>query len=80
MQTGDFPSSWQCLQQTWRHEGVRGLFAGISSPMVSSIIFSAILFGSYENFKEFYSTVRAVGFGALYGRGARAEVNLHTLL
>ena len=58
MQTGNFASSWTCLQWTVRNEGVRGLFAGISSPMVSSIALSAVLFGSYENFRELFSHVR----------------------
>ena len=62
MQTSDFPTSWTCLRWTLQHEGPRGLFAGISSPMVSSVIFSAVLFGSYENFKELFSQVRPALF------------------
>ena len=69
MQTSNFPTSMSCLRWTLKHEGARGLFAGISSPMVSSIIFSAILFGSYENFKELFSQVRRASAHRVSGRG-----------
>ncbi|KJE89647.1 carnitine/acylcarnitine carrier protein [Capsaspora owczarzaki ATCC 30864] len=47
-----FKGPYDCLQQTIRKEGVRALFKGMSSPLVASIVFNSILFGTFEEFKS----------------------------
>ncbi|KDO34468.1 hypothetical protein SPRG_00532 [Saprolegnia parasitica CBS 223.65] len=36
-----------CARHTWRHEGVRGFFKGLTSPLFGSLWTSAIVFGAY---------------------------------
>ncbi|ODQ78583.1 hypothetical protein BABINDRAFT_162788 [Babjeviella inositovora NRRL Y-12698] len=42
LQTHKFPSAWECGKQTVRHEGVRGLFRGITAPLISVSITKTI--------------------------------------
>jgi len=69
MQTGDFTSPTACARHTFRQEGLRGFFSGISSPLASSVVFSSVLFGSFEAFKELFSHTTADGRQQLSATG-----------
>lgn len=44
-----------CFRTTVSQEGVRGLFRGMSSPLVGSLVFNSLLFGCFEEFKKLLS-------------------------
>ena len=47
MQAGEVVSLKQCFLRTFRADGFRGFFSGISSPLTSIPIVNAIVFGAY---------------------------------
>jgi len=46
-QTARFNGPIDCLTQTWRNEGIRGLYRGLPAPIVGATVENAILFLSY---------------------------------
>ncbi|KAK2707674.1 solute carrier family 25 member 45-like [Artemia franciscana] len=42
-------SSWQCLVKTFKYEGVRGFFKGMTFPIISNGVFNSIFFGVYAS-------------------------------
>ncbi|KIY70872.1 mitochondrial carrier [Cylindrobasidium torrendii FP15055 ss-10] len=51
-----FSGPLDCLQQTWRKEGIRGLYRGLPAPIVGAMAENASLFLSY---REFQNLIRA---------------------
>ncbi|KAJ3575122.1 hypothetical protein NP233_g1303 [Leucocoprinus birnbaumii] len=47
-----FKGPWHCLNQTWSEEGVRGLYRGLSVPLVGSMAQTAGLFLAYASFQH----------------------------
>ncbi|KAL1916982.1 uncharacterized protein VTP21DRAFT_5179 [Calcarisporiella thermophila] len=43
-----FQGPWQCLAQTFKNEGMRGLYQGLTSPVIGSMIENAFLFFAYN--------------------------------
>lgn len=41
-----------CLVDTWKSKGIRGLYKGISSPLIGSMAENALLFWAYNIFKK----------------------------
>lgn len=59
-----FPTTWSCIQYTYRNEGIiNGFFQGISSPLIGAVIESATLFMTYDQCSNFLSN--NTNFGAL---------------
>lgn len=62
---GHFVSPLQSLKKTVRNEGVRGLFKGLSSPLVGNVPIQAMLFGGFGffmkllNFNQYHSSTAA---------------------
>ncbi|OQR87168.1 Mitochondrial Carrier (MC) Family [Thraustotheca clavata] len=42
-----YKGPWDCTRHTWQHEGFRGFFKGLASPLFGSLWTSAIVFGTY---------------------------------
>jgi ornithine carrier protein len=47
-----FKGPIDCLKQTWKHEGFRGLYRGLPAPVAGSMVESAALFLSYSYFQN----------------------------
>ncbi|KAF4616303.1 hypothetical protein D9613_008445 [Agrocybe pediades] len=47
-----FNGPMDCLMQTWREEGVRGLYRGLPAPIVGSMAETATLFVTYTAFQD----------------------------
>mmetsp|Transcript_6226 Transcript_6226/g.8258 ORF Transcript_6226/g.8258 Transcript_6226/m.8258 type:complete len:293 (+) Transcript_6226:101-979(+) len=45
LQSGGYGTTSECVKLTMKHEGVRGFYKGVSSPLVGSCILNAALFG-----------------------------------
>ena len=54
LQTGQFHGTIDCISKTIKAEGFLGLYKGMSSPLLASTLFTAIMFGSFETFKNFF--------------------------
>ncbi|RHZ33911.1 hypothetical protein DYB37_002870 [Aphanomyces astaci] len=54
-----YTSPWHCARHTVQHEGVRGLFKGLASPLVGSVPINALVFGVHG------STLRALDSAAM---------------
>lgn len=44
-----YTGTWQCMKHTMYKEGFRGLFKGMSSPLLGTALWNAVVFGSYGN-------------------------------
>jgi len=44
-----YTGTWQCISHTVRTEGGRGLFKGMSSPLLGTALWNAVGFGVYGN-------------------------------
>ncbi|KAH6906150.1 mitochondrial carrier domain-containing protein [Coprinopsis sp. MPI-PUGE-AT-0042] len=51
--TARFSGPIDCLTQTWKYEGVRGLYRGLPAPIVAAMAENASLFLCYDRFKNF---------------------------
>ncbi|EAU81419.2 L-ornithine transporter [Coprinopsis cinerea okayama7 len=47
-----FKGPMDCLMQTWKDEGARGLYRGMSAPLAGSMAVTAALFLSYASFQN----------------------------
>ncbi|KAF5383309.1 hypothetical protein D9615_005005 [Tricholomella constricta] len=47
-----FKGPIDCLKQTWREEGFRGLYRGLPAPIVGSMAETAVLFVAYSGFQD----------------------------
>ncbi|KAJ7695458.1 mitochondrial carrier [Mycena rosella] len=47
-----FKGPVDCLKQTWKHEGFRGLYRGLPAPIAGSMVETAALFLSYSYFQN----------------------------
>ncbi|GLB39150.1 putative mitochondrial carrier (TC 2.A.29) family protein [Lyophyllum shimeji] len=47
-----FKGPVDCLKQTWREEGPRGLYRGLTAPIVGSMAETAALFVAYSGFQD----------------------------
>ncbi|KIK02847.1 hypothetical protein K443DRAFT_131714 [Laccaria amethystina LaAM-08-1] len=52
-----FDGPLDCLMQTWRDEGVRGLYRGLPAPIVGSMAETAAIFLSYSAFQNLIRSV-----------------------
>ncbi|OQR85430.1 Mitochondrial Carrier (MC) Family [Achlya hypogyna] len=48
-----YSGPYDCTLHTWKHEGVRGFFKGLASPLFGSLWTSAIVFGAYGSALRF---------------------------
>lgn len=82
MQTGGFATSSACVRATLRQEGFFGFYKGMSSPLVATVAFQALLFGSFETFCRWFSgadgRVSAPGFIAASCMSALVETSAYT--
>ncbi|KII91204.1 hypothetical protein PLICRDRAFT_51379 [Plicaturopsis crispa FD-325 SS-3] len=55
-----FTGPWDCLVQTWRDEGIRGLYRGLPMPLVGAMAETAALFLAYSEIQDLlrYATGR----------------------
>ncbi|KDQ60261.1 hypothetical protein JAAARDRAFT_174306 [Jaapia argillacea MUCL 33604] len=53
-----FSGPIDCLEQTWRKEGVRGLYRGLPAPIVGAMAENASLFLSYRELQNLIRTFR----------------------
>ena len=51
---GFYAGTLDCVSKTWRHEGLRGFYAGMSSPMLGQMLFRA------TSFMTFHSTLQTL--------------------
>lgn len=51
-----FKGPWHCLNQTWTEEGLRGLYRGLSVPLIGSMAQTAGLFLAYSSFQHAIQT------------------------
>ncbi|KAJ7755377.1 mitochondrial carrier [Mycena maculata] len=51
-----FKGPMDCLRQTWKHEGFRGLYRGLPAPVAGSMVETAALFLSYSYFQNLIRT------------------------
>ena len=42
-----YRGAWDCLQKTVKHEGIRGLYKGMASPLAAQGFYKAVMFGSF---------------------------------
>lgn len=56
-----FNGPWHCLIQTWKNEGVRGLYRGLPAPIVGAMAETATLFLSYSYFQNLIRSVSDTG-------------------
>ncbi|KAF9445023.1 hypothetical protein P691DRAFT_762860 [Macrolepiota fuliginosa MF-IS2] len=68
--TPSFNGPLDCLNQTWREEGLRGLYRGVSVPIIGSMVQTAGLFLAYSSFQNiiqnyYHGSVRYEGFKKL---------------
>jgi len=54
MQTHEYKNTMDCLRQTMKGEGFLALYKGMSSPLIASTLFTSIMFGSYESFRQYF--------------------------
>ena len=47
-----YTGAWDCLKTTVREKGARGLYTGLSSPLLGSCAENAVLFAAYGKFKK----------------------------
>ncbi|KAG5654580.1 hypothetical protein H0H81_000105 [Sphagnurus paluster] len=47
-----FNGPMDCLKQTWRDEGMRGLYRGIPAPLIGNMAETAALFVAYSGFQD----------------------------
>ncbi|KZS97284.1 mitochondrial carrier [Sistotremastrum niveocremeum HHB9708] len=47
-----FSGPLDCLQQTWKNEGIRGLYRGLPAPIVGAMAENAIIFFAYSEFQN----------------------------
>ncbi|KAI9279330.1 mitochondrial carrier domain-containing protein [Sporodiniella umbellata] len=47
-----FSGPWDCFKNTIKHDGLKGLFTGLSSPLVGSMIENAALFVGYRQIQR----------------------------
>jgi hypothetical protein len=50
--TPKYAGAWDCLQTTVKEKGFRGLYTGMSSPLLGSCAENAVLFTAYGSFKR----------------------------
>eukprot|EP00128_Syssomonas_multiformis_P014277 Colp12_sorted_trinity150504_noHs@10216 len=50
-----FKGPFDCLRRTIAEEGVFALYKGVSSPLISSVVFNSILFGAFEEYKKAFT-------------------------
>jgi len=48
-----YKGTWHCLTETVKHEKFRGLFKGMSSPLLGTAAWNAVVFGAYGNTVRF---------------------------
>lgn len=48
-------SFYQTARDFVGKEGFRGLYRGVTAPLASSLVFNSIMFGTYEEFKTFFT-------------------------
>ncbi|TFK47592.1 mitochondrial carrier [Heliocybe sulcata] len=51
-QEARFSGPVDCLTQTWKHEGIRGLYRGLPAPIVGAMVENASLFLSYSELQH----------------------------
>ncbi|KLO10587.1 putative mitochondrial amino acid transporter ARG-13 [Schizopora paradoxa] len=66
--TARFNGPIDCLTQTWRNEGIRGLYRGLPAPIVGAMVENAVLFLSYGQIQ------RAFRFSS--GKDASSDVSI----
>eukprot|EP01094_Clydonella_sp_ATCC50884_P025278 TRINITY_DN6587_c0_g1_i2.p1 TRINITY_DN6587_c0_g1~~TRINITY_DN6587_c0_g1_i2.p1 ORF type:complete len:260 (-),score=81.55 TRINITY_DN6587_c0_g1_i2:189-968(-) len=49
-----YHSTWQCVLGTWRHEGVRGFFKGLTVNAVRALPGAGIQFAAYDSLKSLF--------------------------
>ena len=67
MQTGDVGSMWDCLLLTLKEDGFRALFQGINSPLLTTPLVNAVVFGAYAHAKTFIDVETNFSGGLLAG-------------
>ena len=67
MQTGDVGSMWNCLVLTLKEDGFRALFQGINSPLLTTPLVNAVVFGAYAHAKTFTDMETHFSGGLLAG-------------
>ncbi|KAM3860982.1 solute carrier family 25 member 47-A [Diretmus argenteus] len=58
-----FVGIWQCFATTFSKEGVRGFYKGMSLPVTTISMTSAVVFGTYRNCLQCLSQLRGAGGG-----------------
>jgi len=53
----EYKGTIDCLNKTFKHDGVRGMFRGISSPLFGLTVLNAITFGAYNKFNKMQETL-----------------------
>ncbi|KAK2461013.1 hypothetical protein APHAL10511_006954 [Amanita phalloides] len=56
-----FNGPWHCLVQTWKYEGIRGLYRGLPAPVVGAMAETAAIFVSYSYFQNLIRAVSLTG-------------------
>jgi len=50
--TRTYRGTFDCLSQTWRRDGVTGVYAGFGVSFVGAVLFKALYFGTYDSLKH----------------------------
>lgn len=67
MQAGERVSMRSCLIKTYRADGLRGFFFGISSPLTSIPVVNAVVFGAYGQANSMFSIESSFWKGVISG-------------
>ncbi|PFH46336.1 hypothetical protein AMATHDRAFT_155552 [Amanita thiersii Skay4041] len=58
-----FNGPCDCLVKTWRGEGIRGLYRGLTAPIAGAMVESSVLFTSYSYFQNLIHSLSATRSG-----------------
>ena len=67
MQAGEVKTMTSCLLKTYRADGVRGFFLGISSPLTSVPVVNAVVFGAYAQANSMFEIESSLWKGIISG-------------
>jgi mitochondrial ornithine carrier protein len=67
--TARFTGPVDCLKQTWKADGILGLYRGLPAPLVGAMFENASLFLAYNELQSALRHVRGVGKDATLGLG-----------
>ncbi|KAI5453625.1 mitochondrial ornithine carrier protein [Naganishia albida] len=77
-----FAGPLDCFRQTWGREGWRGLYRGVSAPLVGAACENACLFLTYNKFQDIILNIRPTiggGPGSVDGKSRRRDLTLGEL-